>query len=224
MYYLEDIKLKNERKQYLESNFVGKKAFMLVEKAEYNSSTNYSKCHNSIKIKQVKITAVTDRLNVVVVDKNMKKAFVRGYAVEKLLILDLEEVKDKLVSLFVKKEEITVASPLTFGKEICPRTVTLDILFNSRLDVYSNMPDSKYKVSTTRPIILHLDIVKNKILFKEVGSAVNGLLLNSDEIVSVEAFSNGFYYGLDEMSNLVDDVITYSQINFIKKYFLQKIS
>lgn len=226
--YLEEVKLKKERKKYLKSKFVGKKAFILIEKLAIKDDSYHQSIlsifDNSITLKQVKITSVCEDLRLIAMDKNKEKFIIPEYVAEELLILDLEHLKDRLTSLFIKRESILLSGIDKYSRNLLPKRMDLSEYFNANISVYDYIPNSKKNICKEYPIVLSLDVLTNKISFMSTNSSANGILLNYKNVVSVESFINGFYYGLDEMPDLVEDIVKYSQMNFVKKYFMQKIS
>lgn len=234
--YLEEVKLKKERKKYLESHFVGKKAFVLCCDNVKIPSFSIIESTCGLILKQLNIAYVDNALNIIGFDNNYRAFHIEENIADDMIILDLEHLKELLISLFIKQKSINVLAYSKSNNDIVQYLntvieINLDKLFTAKTIhlcetgryLYSKCPYSKIDIGKEQPLILCFDKNKNEICLKETSSSPEGLLINSQYIESLEDFENGFYYGLDEVPSIVEDILNHFNDYFSTKLTFKKI-
>lgn len=250
--YLEEVKIKQERKETLES-LIGKKAFVLCGEKCISSLTTKIDEYYCLYLKQITIQYIDKYCNVIGFSDDNKEFIIAEGIVEDIVILELKYLKDILERLFIKRESINVAniselnSKMSFNL-VCTKEINLDTFFilgnvNSRDYYYfkdikhsrKNESNISYLVTKLRddindknPLLLSFNKDKHMIsIVKTTTTCAEGIIIGDSKIESIESFRGGFYYGLDEVTNIIEDISDYYQEYFtektIFKKFLEKI-
>ena len=153
-------------------------------------------------------------------------------------MFNLKHLRDVLESLFIKKECIIVAPiKLKFLRQTkwcynlkCSEEINLDILLTfekltslmEKSDSINSIPRLKTEVNNKNSLLLCFDTNSQTICLKETKVSARGILVSSTIVESEESFKRGFYYGLEDVSNIVEDICNYHQEYFIERNIFRK--
>lgn len=231
--YLKELELKKERKKALKC-LVGKKALVLCSKK--NKKITFFKC-STLELKEIAIKSIDDYCNIIALDENKDEITVSENIIDCSLILSLKHLRDSLKSLFIEREYIRVAeirkdlkgqwcNNLNSGTNINLDTI---LSFNRKypsehkVSVTKLIPLLKTEVCQHESMLLCFNKEERSICLANIDISAKGICVNKPvkvkpkdffKVESEESFKNGFYYGLNEIENIVDDVCDYYQDYF----------
>lgn len=235
MNYLDEFKLKKEKKEAL-SNLVGKKAIVLCGKQFLSSLSIHINGYYSFDLKEITIKSIDNYCNIIGFSNDKTEFIISENIVDDVLILNLERLRDILESLFIKKEYINLAHvPVKDGEWVynlsSTEKINLDKLMISTRFGYTHesetsmidlIPAFKTDVNSEKPLLLCFNTNVQTICLEETKVSAKGLCVGYLKIESEESFKNGFYYGLEDIANIVEDICNYHQEYFIEKNILKK--
>lgn len=239
--YLEEMKLKKARRKELET-LIGKKALLLYQDLKYlpnDSDKNISSTKNTISkcMRQMYL----DELMIVDVDKecnliagyNDKFITINEACIKDTLIFETEMLKDILESFFFNNQDCKIPHisklHISLKKEVSLDSKTnnvmnlTDILSFVNFDngrIINNplefMPKSKVDVSKDKPFLLNFSPSLNMISLVEVSKVSSDEIHIGSEAKTKKSFEDGFYYGMNEVDNIVEDILSYYSDYFNK--------
>lgn len=232
--YLEKVKLKKDRKEYLET-LIDKKVLIFYGKINSLPLKNLYFKDYALYLKQIVVKNIDDDCNVIGFSEHKEKFFISDWMFDKVFISNLEDLKNNLEMLFVKKESIDVARLIDDEVENlnilrCSDLINLDTLLHSKEDINSikklslvnDVPLSKYDVCTEKTFLFCFDTKKQSISAEKLGVSAKGLIVGNSRVESIESFKNGFYYGTEDLINIVDDVSNHYKYHFIEENLFKK--
>ena len=239
--YLEEMESKKVRRKELEA-LIGKKALLLYQDLKYlfdDSDKSISSTKNIISksMKQIYL----DELIIIDVDKecnliaeyNDRFITINEKCIKDTLIFNTDMLKDILEPFFfnnqdckipyISKPSISLRKEVSLNSKINNIMNLTDILSfvnfdNTRItdNTLEFMPKNKMDVNKDKPFLLNFSPSLNRISLVEVSKLSPKKIYIDSEIKTKKSLEKGFYYGIDEVGNIVEDILSYYSDYFNK--------
>ena len=226
MKFLDEINVQKSKYEKIKK-YEGKKALIMSFKEGVYTDNDFVRWKNNILFfEELFISSVLENLEIVVITSDNKEINIPYDNYKDVLILNVEKLIHVLELLFIENKRILINNNHHFKNiNSIDRVDSLEYFkfekFFYEIEntyYYSGIKernlldktiDYKKDVSTKMPFVIRFDEdIKNIIISKVTGCYANGLIIDSKNI-ELNDYLNGYFYGLCELNNMIQDISKY---------------